>query len=94
MADDADDYAAVERAMQLADLCWHWGGAYEIDWAGVFQAVRRDNGLVLTTVSANELRTLIRSDYTRHPVPRRPQQAHGDRLRRPSPDPLEPRAPT
>ena len=94
MADDADDYAAVERGMQLADLRWHWGDAYEINWASVFRAVRRDNGLVLTNVSAKELRTLIRSDYTRRPIPRRPRQAHGDRLRRPSPDPLEPRAPT
>jgi hypothetical protein len=72
VADDSDDYAAVERGMQLADLRWHWADAYEINWAGVFRAVRRDNGLVLTTVSAEELRTLIRSDYTGHPVPRQP----------------------
>ena len=33
--------------MQLADLRWHWGDAYEINWSGAFRAVRRDNGLVL-----------------------------------------------
>ena len=32
---------------------------------------------------AEELPTLIRSDYTGHPVPRRSRQAHGGRLRRP-----------
>jgi len=71
MADVADDYSAVERGMQFADLRWHWGDAYEINWAGVFQAVRRDNGLALRAESADELRTLIRSDFTRRPVPRR-----------------------
>ena len=29
VAYDADDYAVVERGMQLADLRWHWGDAYE-----------------------------------------------------------------
>ena len=90
MAEDADDYAAVERGMQLADLRWHWGDAYEITWAGEFRAVRRDNGLALRAESVDELRTLIRSDYTRRPVPRRSRR----RQRRPSPDALEPRAPT
>ena len=71
MADVADDYSPVERGMGLADLRWHWGDAYEITWAGEFRAVRRDNCLVLQAASADELRTLIRSDYTRRPVPRR-----------------------
>ena len=92
MADDADDYAVLERGMQLADLRWHWGDAYEITWAGKFRAVRRDNGRALQAESADELRTLIRSDYTRHPVPRRSRRTHADRQRRRSPDALEPRA--
>ena len=76
MADDANDYSAVERGMQLADLRWHWGDAYEITWTGEFRAVRRDNGLALQAESADELRTLIRSDYTRRPVPRRSRLTH------------------
>jgi hypothetical protein len=94
VADDADDYAAVERGMQLADLGWHWGEPYEITWAGEFRAIRRDNGRALQAESAEELRTLIRSDYTRRPVPRRSRRTRADRQRRPSPDALEPRAPT
>jgi hypothetical protein len=93
VANAADDYAAVERGMQLGDLRWHWGDAYEITWAGAFVAVRRDNGLVLQTESADELRALIRSDYTRRPVPRRSRRTPADRERRASPDALEPRAP-
>ena len=42
--------------MQLADLRWHWGDAYEINWAGTFRGVRRDNGLPLEAASAEELR--------------------------------------
>ena len=80
--------------MQLADLRWHWGDAYEITCAGDFRAVRRDNGLVLQAETANELRTLIRSDYIRRPVPRRPRRTPAGRERRTSPDALEPRAPT
>jgi hypothetical protein len=94
VADDADDYAAAERGMQLADLRWHWGDAYAITWAGEFRAVRRDNGLALQAESADELRALIRSDYSRHPVPRRSRRTHADRQRRPGPDALGPRAPT
>jgi hypothetical protein len=94
VADNADDYAAVERGMQLADLGWHWGDAYEITWAGEFRAVRRDNGLALQAESADKLRTLIRSDYTRRPVPRRSRRRRADRQRHLRPDALEPRAPT
>jgi hypothetical protein len=93
VADDSDDYAAAERAMQLVDLRWHWGDAYEITWAGEFRAVRRDNGLVLRAETADELRTLIRRDYIRRPVPRRPQRTPADRERRPGPYALEPRPP-
>lgn len=94
MADDADDYSAVERGVQLADLRWHWGDAYQINWAGEFRAVRRDNGLALQAAWADELRTLIRRDYTRRPVPRRSRRTRADRQWRRSSDALEPRAPT
>jgi len=79
--------------MQLADLRWHWDGAYEINWAGVFRAVRRDNGLALQAGSADELRTLIRFDYTRRPVRRRSRRTRADRERRPGPDALGPHRP-
>ncbi len=79
--------------MQLADLRWHWGDAYEISWVGAFRAVRRDNDLVLTVASAEELRRLIRSDYTRRPVPRRFRTSHTDRLRRHGPGALAPDPP-
>lgn len=68
--------------MQLADLRWHWGDAYEIAWAGEFRAVRRDNRLALEAASADELRTVIRSDYSRRPVPRRSQPSRADLQRR------------
>ena len=70
MADVADDYSVVERGMELADLRWHWGDAYEINWSSAFRGVRRDNGPELMAASADELRALIRSDYLRRPVPR------------------------
>jgi len=93
VADGADDYADVERGMQLADLRWHWGDAYEITWAGEFLGVRRDNGLALQAESAEELRALIRSDYTRRPVARRSRRTHAECQRCPSPDALEPHRP-
>ena len=71
VADVTDDYSAVQRGMQLADLRWHWGDAYEINWSGAFRGVRRDNGLALVAASADGLRALIRSDYSRRPVRRR-----------------------
>ena len=79
--------------MQLADLRWHWGDAYEITWTGEFRAVRRDNGLALETAWADELRTLIRSDYTRRPVQRRSRPSHADGYRRTGADVLEPQRP-
>jgi hypothetical protein len=79
--------------MQLADLRWHWGDAYEINWAGAFRGARRDNGLELVAESADELRALIRSDYSRRQVPRRSQPSRAGRQRRlrrdrPAPRPL------
>lgn len=86
MADVTDDYSAVDRGMQLADLRWHWGDAYEINWSGAFRGFLRDNGLRLEAASADELRALIRSDYTRRPVPRRSQPSCAVRQRRPDRD--------
>jgi hypothetical protein len=77
--------------MQLADLRWHWGDAYDINWSGAFRGVRRDNGLVLGAASADELRALIRSDYSCRPVSRRSQPSREVRQRgrvRLSPYPL------
>lgn len=76
--------------MQLVDLRWHWGDAYEINWCGAFRGVRRDNGLALKAASADELRVLIRSDYTRRPVPRRSQPSNADRQKLPGRDRLAP----
>jgi len=86
VADHADDYSGVERGIQLAELRWHWGDAYEITFAVEFRAVRRDNGMALQAELAEELRALIRSDYTWRSVPRRSRRTHADGQRRPSPD--------
>ena len=59
---------------------------YEITFAVEFRAVRRDNGMALQAELAEELRALIRSDYTWRSVPRRSRRTHADRQRRPSPD--------
>jgi len=88
-----DDYSAVDRGMELADLCWHWGDAYEINWSGAFRGVRRDNGLALVAASADGLRALIRSDYSRRPVPRQSQPTHAAGERRPGRDRLAPHRP-
>jgi hypothetical protein len=66
-----ENYPALERRLQLAELRWHWGDAYAIAWTGAFRAVRRDNRSILTAGSAEELRMLIRADYGHRPVPRR-----------------------
>jgi len=76
--------------MQLADLRWHWGDAYEIKWSGTFSGVRLDNGLAVKAASADELRALIRSDYSRRPVPRRSQPSRAVRQKRPGRDRLAP----
>jgi hypothetical protein len=62
---------------ELADLRLHWGGAYEICYAGrTFSALRRDGFGSLTALTADGLRGLIRQDYARHPVPREVQSGH------------------
>lgn len=57
----------------LAELEFHWGGAYVIgrDGNGTWWAARRDRiGEVITATSAEELHALIRADYNTRPVPR------------------------
>jgi hypothetical protein len=55
----------------LADLQWHWGGAYLITGAARhWLAQRRDNGRLLTASGPDELRELIQEDYEAQPVAR------------------------
>jgi hypothetical protein len=57
----------------LADLEFHWGGAYVIGCKadGTWWAGRRDRiGALLTADSAEELRAEMQADYTAKPVPR------------------------
>jgi hypothetical protein len=59
------------RDVALEALDWHWGEAYEItETAGEWRAVRRDNGRTLAATEAEDLRDLIKADYTKEPVPR------------------------
>jgi len=56
---------------ELADLRWHWGSAYEIICAGgIFGALRRDGLGSVTALTADELRQLMRQDYSARPVAR------------------------
>lgn len=60
------------RDDELADLRLHWGGAYEICFAGrTFSALRRDGLGSVTALTADRLRQLIREDYSAHAVRRR-----------------------
>jgi len=63
--------AEAARDAALADLDFHWGGAYDIA-AGVggWVAKRRDNGWPLVGGSPDELHALILADYSAQPVPR------------------------
>ena len=63
--------AAAARHAALADLDFHWGGAYEIAaGAGGWVARRQDDGRPLIAGSPDELRALILADYSARPVPR------------------------
>lgn len=70
MNQHADAFLAQLRARDLADLRWHWDGAYEIAWDGRFRARRRDGLGTLDTSTALELREHILHDYLARPVPR------------------------
>ena len=55
----------------LADLQFHWSGAYLITGAGGhWLAQRRDDGLTLIASGPEELRELITEDYRVRPVSR------------------------
>jgi hypothetical protein len=63
--------AAAARNAALADLDFHWGGAYDVAaGAGGWMARRRDDGRPLVAGSPDELRALILADYSARPVPR------------------------
>jgi hypothetical protein len=63
--------AAAARSAALADLDFHWGGAYDVAaGAGGWVASRRDDGRPLVAGSPDELRALILADYSARPVPR------------------------
>lgn len=56
----------------LADLRWHWGEAYLIDYlGGRYVAQRRDSRSTFSAESADKLRDLIVADYGERPVPRK-----------------------
>ena len=56
----------------LADLIWHWGGAYVISHPGpdAWLAQRRDNRDTIRASTPAELCDRIIADYTARPVPR------------------------
>ena len=70
MTQHADSDAVRLRRRDLKDLRWHWGRAYEISWDGQFRASRRDDLTELAASSAQDLRQLLRDDYTARPVRR------------------------
>jgi hypothetical protein len=65
------DTLAKMREADLADLRWHWDSAYVISYeAGMFVAVRRDNGACVRRGEAEALHLEIAADYRAMPVPR------------------------
>ena len=61
----------MSEPIDLAYLCHHYGGAYEINMRRRrYEARRRDDGTMLTADSADALLDLIRADYAAHPVNR------------------------
>jgi hypothetical protein len=60
-----------EREAEIAQLRYHWGGAYEISSPnGMFRAMRRDDGSAVSAPTADSHRTEIRADYHARAVPR------------------------
>jgi hypothetical protein len=76
----------VSEPVDLAYLVFHRSGpdgAYTINMRHRrYEAIRRDDGTVLTADSAEELLDLIRADYAERPVSRR--IARADRPQTPS----------
>jgi hypothetical protein len=61
----------IDRTGDLAELRFHWGAAYEIDYGlGQYRAVRRDDRSVVRADSVEQLLAAIREDYAVRPVPR------------------------
>ena len=67
-----EEHEHRERHHELALMRWHWDGAYAFDWrAGRYQAVRADNGRVVTAATAAAFREAVRMDYCHQHVPRK-----------------------
>jgi hypothetical protein len=61
--------AKIEHA--LADMRWHWDGAYRFGHDGVrYWACRADNGAAMGHQDLAAFRELIRRNYIRQPVSR------------------------
>jgi hypothetical protein len=61
--------AEIEHA--LADMRWHWDGAYRFGHDGVrYWACRSDSGAAVCNPDLATFRELVRRDYIRQPVPR------------------------
>jgi hypothetical protein len=61
--------AEIEHA--LADMRWHWDGAYQFGHDGVrYWARRGDNGAAMSHPDLAAFRELVRRDYIRQPVAR------------------------
>ena len=77
-----EEREARQRAFEVAELRWHWDGAYQFGHDGYrFWARRTDNGNVISDPDLPTFRQVIRMDYIRHPVPRDP--APGPERRQP-----------
>jgi hypothetical protein len=60
----------------LADLRWHWEGAYEFSYSdGTWSAQPADAPAeILTADSAEALRTLVRQDYAERQLRKKAEQ--------------------
>jgi hypothetical protein len=69
-----------EEELDLTGIRWHWETAYSVELDdGVWTAVPHvEPATVLTADSADELRALIRADYTRRTA--RPAPLMGERI--------------
>ena len=64
----------MTEPVNLAYVVYHWSDAYRVNMRhGVYEAIRRDDGTLLTADSAEELLDLIRADSAARPVPRADQ---------------------
>jgi hypothetical protein len=70
----------LEEELDLTGIRWHWGSAYGVGLGdGVWTAIPHvEPATVLTADSADELRALIRADYTRRTA--KPAPLMGERM--------------